>query len=86
MESLFKRLLAFYHINEDDYKQLIAGVSEFNFAQNHAFKNMDEAVNLVKDAVAKNKKIFIYGDYDADGIMSVSILFKMFKMIDYQVF
>ena len=30
-------------------------------------------------------KIFIYGDYDADGIMGTSILVKMFKMINYPV-
>ena len=85
MESLYKRLLAFYHINESDYQSLIAPVNEFNFDQGHAFKNMNECVELVKKAVEAKKKIFIYGDYDADGIMSVSILVKMFKMINYPV-
>ena len=58
MESLFKRLLDFYHIDEDDYQKLIADVDEFNFADNHAFNNMDACVALVKKAVAENKKIF----------------------------
>ena len=31
------------------------------------------------------KKIHIYGDYDADGIMGVSILVKMFEYLNYDV-
>ena len=85
MESLFKRLLAYYHISEDDYALLTMDVNEDNFASGHSFNSMDECVRIVKEAVRDNKKIFIYGDYDADGIMSVSILVKMFKMINYPV-
>ena len=85
MESLFKRLLAFYHINEDDYRLLTMDVNEDNFASGHSFKDMDQCVRVVKEAIANNKKIFIYGDYDADGIMSTSILVKMFKMLNYPV-
>ena len=85
MESLFKRLLAYYHISEEDYALLTMDVNEDNFASGHAFSSMDECVRIVKEAVSQHKKIFIYGDYDADGIMSVSILVKMFKMINYPV-
>ena len=85
MKSLFERLLDYYRISEEDYRALTSDVNEDNFAFNHAFKYMDEAVQLVKEAVNQQKKIFIYGDYDADGIMSVSILVKLFKMINYPV-
>lgn len=85
MESLFNRLLAYYHINEEDYALLTMDVNEDNFASGHSFKQMEQCVQIVKDAMAANKKIFIYGDYDADGIMSVSILAKMFKMLNYPV-
>ena len=85
MESLFKRLLAYYQINEDDYRHLTMPVNEDNFAEGHTFDSMDQCVAIVKDAVNHKKKIFIYGDYDADGIMSVSILVKMFQYINYPV-
>ena len=85
MDSLFNRLLKYYHISEDDYRLLTMDVNEDNFALGHAFENMEQCVNVVKEAVKNNKKIFIYGDYDADGIMSVSILVKMFQMINYPV-
>ena len=85
MESLLARLLKYYHIDENNYRLLTMDVTIDNFADGHSFLHMDDCVRVVKEAIANNKKIFIYGDYDADGIMSVSILVKMFKMINYPV-
>ena len=85
MKSLFDRLLDYYHISKDDYALLTMEVTKDNFASGHEFIDMDNCVRVVKEAVDNKKKIFIYGDYDADGIMSVSILVKMFKMINYPV-
>ena len=85
METLFKRLLDYYQIDEEQYSSLTMPVNQDNFALGHTFKDMDRCVAIVKDVVAQNKKIFIYGDYDADGIMSVSILVKMFSYINYPV-
>ena len=85
METLFKRLLTFYQIEESDYQKLIAPVTEESFALGHAFKDMDQCVNVVKQAIKEKKKIYIYGDYDCDGIMSISILVKMFSYLNYPV-
>ena len=85
METLFKRLLDYYQITESDYQSLIAPVNEENFALGHAFKDMANCVRVVKEAMANNEKIFIYGDYDCDGIMSISILVKMFHYLNYPV-
>lgn len=75
-ETLFERLLKHYQIDEEQYKELIAPVSIDSFCAGHEFKDMDKAVALVKEAVKNKDKIFIYGDYDADGIMSTSIVCK----------
>ena len=85
MEDLFKRLLDYYQINEDDYRLLTMPVTNENFYEGHTFKDMDKCVEVVKEAIRENQKIFIYGDYDADGIMSVSILVKMFSYLNYEV-
>ena len=85
MESLLNRLLSYYQIDKKQYEQLCAPVTIDNFMMSHTFDNMDECVDLIKKAVSQNKKIFIYGDYDADGIMSVSILVKMFSYLSYPV-
>ena len=36
--------------------------------------DMEAGVDLILDAISQKKKICIYGDYDADGVTSVSIL------------
>lgn len=42
-------------------------------------KDMDKGVELIKKAIEENKKIAIYGDYDADGVTSTVILYKGLK-------
>ena len=42
-----------------------------------SIKKMDRAVGRVKDAIKKNEEILLVGDYDVDGISSVSILQKV---------
>lgn len=85
MEPLLKRLLTYYQIDEATYREITKPVTIDNFAVGHSFKNMDNCIRVVKEAMANKKKIFIYGDYDADGIMSVSILVKMFSYFSYPV-
>ena len=42
----------------------------------YLMKDMDKAVEIVRSAISGGKKITVYGDYDVDGITSVSILVK----------
>lgn len=46
---------------------------------------MDVAVSRVLDAVSAREKISIYGDYDVDGVTSVSILYLYLKSIGADV-
>ncbi len=39
-------------------------------------KDMEIAVEYIKNAVENNKKICIYGDYDADGVTSTALLYS----------
>ncbi len=39
-------------------------------------KNMKEGVDLILDTVRKGGKICIYGDYDADGVTSITVLHR----------
>ena len=85
MESLFQRLLDFYQLDEASYQKLLLPITEENFAAGHYFQDINKCVEVVKNAIKENKKIFIYGDYDCDGIMSISILVKMFSYLNYPV-
>lgn len=39
-------------------------------------KDMEKGVSYLADAIRKGKKIAVYGDYDVDGVMSTSILYR----------
>ena len=41
--------------------------------------NMQEAVKKIKDAIASNKRILVFGDYDCDGISAAAILVLYLK-------
>ncbi|MGI5892731.1 MAG: single-stranded-DNA-specific exonuclease RecJ [Bacillota bacterium] len=40
------------------------------------FKDMEKALSIIASAIKSRKKIAIFGDYDADGIMSTVILYR----------
>jgi single-stranded-DNA-specific exonuclease len=42
---------------------------------------MDEAVARIEEAIFNEEKILIYGDYDADGITSTTVLYKALFMM-----
>ncbi len=84
-DTLFERLLKFYNITEDDFKELSKDYNLNNFIGNHHFDDIENASILVKKAIEKQSKIIVYGDYDADGVMATSILVKAFKKLNYDV-
>lgn len=45
----------------------------------HLLKDMDKAVPRVKQAISRGEKIVVYGDYDVDGMTSVSLLYSALK-------
>jgi len=47
--------------------------------------DMEKAVKRILEAIEKNEKIVIFGDYDADGITSAAVLVFFFRKIDYPV-
>jgi len=42
-------------------------------------KGMDKAVKRIKEAIEKQDKITVYGDFDADGICSSAIIYLTLK-------
>jgi single-stranded-DNA-specific exonuclease len=52
-------------------------------------KDMRKAVDRVNEAIQKNQKILVFGDYDVDGTTSVATLFQFLKQlspnIDYYI-
>lgn len=47
--------------------------------------DMAQAVEVLRENIDLNKKIFVYGDYDADGITSTSMLIRVLKALGANV-
>jgi single-stranded-DNA-specific exonuclease len=59
--------------------------NKINSKDCYEYKDMDKVVSMILRNISDNKKIAIYGDYDVDGICSVSILYRTFKLLNYDV-
>lgn len=82
MNNFLSKLLQHYSLTLEDFKKeevlSIKDIKDFN-----AFKQAKTICDYLKEAIANNKKILIYGDYDADGIMSTSIIYLMLQSSSY---
>jgi single-stranded-DNA-specific exonuclease len=52
-------------------------------------KDMDKAVNRIKQAILNEENILVYGDYDADGVTSTSVMITVLRdlgaNVDYYI-
>ncbi|HHY13070.1 MAG TPA: single-stranded-DNA-specific exonuclease RecJ, partial [Thermoanaerobacterales bacterium] len=46
-------------------------------------KDMEKSVNRIKRAFNVNEKIMIFGDYDVDGITSIALIIKVFRLLGH---
>jgi single-stranded-DNA-specific exonuclease len=52
--------------------------SFYDLPEPYLLKDMTEAVSLIREALHKNWKIMIFGDYDVDGITATALLYQFF--------
>jgi single-stranded-DNA-specific exonuclease len=74
----FIRLLIARGIDTKEKAQKFFDFSPDRLHDPFLLKGMQEAVARIKSAIAQKERILIVGDYDADGICSVAILYKYF--------
>ena len=70
--------------NEIDIKKFMRANIE-DLYDPFLMKDMEKATGLIKLAIENNKKIVVYGDYDADGVTSTVIMYKALKHCGAQV-
>lgn len=46
-----------------------------------ALRDMDKAVERVRQALGQEERIAVYGDYDCDGIMATSMMYRYFEAL-----
>ncbi len=78
---------ALYHrgIRDRDRLRAYTNTDNFIFEPFTDFNDALKALELVKKATEQKKKLCIYGDYDVDGVMSTTILYKGLKALGADV-
>jgi single-stranded-DNA-specific exonuclease len=56
-----------------------------NICNPFKLKDVDKAVVRLEKALNKNEKIYVYGDYDCDGVVSTSLLVMGFKQLGFNI-
>ena len=75
-KPLIARLLSVRGItSKEDIKEFLNPL-DITLTHPNAFCDMHKAVDRIEQAVQNNDKILIYGDFDADGVTSTSLLMK----------
>ena len=61
---------------DKDAAEKYLNISSKKLPDAYLINDFEKALALLSDAVKKGKNIYIYGDYDADGVMSTVILYR----------
>ena len=80
-KSLVKRLLASRGIKSENEIYEFLHPLEAKISDPNVFCDMQKSVERISKAIDNNEKIVIYGDFDADGVTSTSLLYKTFKYL-----
>ena len=80
-EDLIKELLEKRDHESKDQLEKFINPNYSDFRNPFDFENMETIVNKIISAKENKEKIFIYGDYDVDGISGTAFLTKFFNEI-----
>ena len=84
-KSLIKRLLYSRGIKTEQEIHEFLHTLEMTLTSPNAFTDMEKAVNRLSKAIDEKETIIIYGDFDADGVTSTSVLYKTLKFLGANV-
>ena len=84
-KPLVDRLLEVRGIISEDAKREFLHPLEITLLHPNAFTDMPKAVARIVKAIDEKENILIYGDFDADGVTSTSVLLKTFSYLGAQV-
>ncbi|MEH7087317.1 DHH family phosphoesterase, partial [Neobacillus drentensis] len=81
VSSMLAQMLWVRGIRNHDQASLFLHGSLDHLHDPMELKGMDKAVSRIQQALASGEKIRIYGDYDADGISSTSLMITLFQQL-----
>lgn len=74
--ELLAQLLVQRGIDTTNKIQDFLNPAQMKISSPYVFTGMEKSVSRIFDAIEKQEKITIYGDFDADGVTSTSLLYK----------
>ena len=84
-KSLIKRLLSARGIKTEEEINEFTHPLEMELTKPEAFCDMQKSVERIINAITNKEKIIIYGDFDADGVTSTSLLIRTLRYIGADV-
>lgn len=84
-KPLIERLLAMRGVTKKDEVEEFLDPYKISLISPYAFCDMQKSVERIEKAIKNSEKIMIYGDFDADGITSTSLLLKTLRYLDANV-
>ncbi|MCM1988136.1 single-stranded-DNA-specific exonuclease RecJ [Oceanirhabdus seepicola] len=79
------KVLVNREINTSEKIKSFFDTSLSNLHDAFLMKDMEKGIEIITNGIKENKKILIYGDYDADGVTSTTILYKTLKNCNAEV-
>lgn len=76
ISKLIARILVKRNIIEDEKINVFLNPTRKDFYNPFLMQDMEKAVDRIIKAIENNEKIMIFGDYDVDGITSITVLKK----------
>ncbi len=85
ISNLLSAVLINKNIVEDDEVRLFLEPTRNDFHDPFDMPDMKAVVDRILKAMEKNEKTIIFGDYDVDGITSITVLKRFFNECDFEV-
>lgn len=83
--DLIRKILEKRNLIENCDIEKFTNPNFLDFRNPFDFENMDKIIDKILEVHKKGGKIFIYGDYDVDGISGTAFLIRFFREINYNV-
>ena len=84
ISDIMAKLLISRNIEFDDIDEFLNGNLE-DLKDPYKIKDMDKLVDRIDKAITNKEKIWIYGDYDVDGITSITIMYQFLTKLGADV-
>lgn len=79
ISPLLARLLSIRGLDTPERAQAFLKVSEAQFHSPYLLDGMEQSVVRIRQAIERGEAICIYGDYDADGVSSTSLMVHLMR-------